>query len=174
MGVGAKLPAVDLNGKAVAISCGVSYTCALMEGGVVKCWGQNDYGQLGYSDTSQRGDGGGEMGASTRCPHEPLVVYLPAVDLDGTALRIVSGDLHTCALLVRGVVKCWGHNEEGQLGYGDAGGFAKCWGQNAWGNLGYGDSLQRGDQESEMGALLPAIELGSAVASCVPSNSDIH
>merc|ERR1719384_426941 len=29
---------------------------------LVKCWGLNDYGQLGYGDTSNRGDAAGEMG----------------------------------------------------------------------------------------------------------------
>ena len=36
----------------------------VQDGGFVKCWGYNKYGQLGYGDTTQRGDGGNEMGAS--------------------------------------------------------------------------------------------------------------
>ena len=33
--------------------------------GSIKCWGYNKYGQLGLGDTNNRGDGPGEMGASS-------------------------------------------------------------------------------------------------------------
>ncbi|KAJ1473409.1 regulator of chromosome condensation 1/beta-lactamase-inhibitor protein II [Baffinella frigidus] len=69
---------------------------------------------------------------------------LPAVDL-GTgriALSVSSGNDHTCALLDGATVKCWGSNNNGQLGYGD--------------------KLDRGDDNTnEMGARLPAVDLGA-------------
>ncbi|KAJ1463959.1 hypothetical protein T484DRAFT_1871935 [Baffinella frigidus] len=78
----------------------------MQEGGFVKCWGLNDYGQLGYGDTIQRGDNANEMGASTPSHAGGLVgfakVYLPTVDLAGTAVRIELGEQHSCALLVSG------------------------------------------------------------------------
>jgi hypothetical protein len=50
------------------------------------------------------------------------VVQLGAVaDVAGNepALRVFSGGSHNCAIMADGNVRCWGHNESGQLGYGD-------------------------------------------------------
>lgn len=128
------LPVVDLGtGKrAIAIAAGEYHTCALLEGGAIKCWGLNFYGQLGLSDTEWRGDESGEMGDS-----------LPLIDLgtDNTAVAITAGQFHTCALLKSGDVKCWGGNEGGQLGLGN---------QKA-----------RGDEPGEMGDSLPLVDLGT-------------
>ncbi|KAG2429156.1 hypothetical protein HYH02_014191 [Chlamydomonas schloesseri] len=192
--MGDTLPAVALGtGRtATAISAGVLHTCALLDNGSVKCWGCNDYGYLGLGDTSPRGDGPGEMGDT-----------LPAVALGTgrTATAIFAGVLHTCALLDNGSVKCWGCNDYGYLGLGDTSyrgdgpgemgdtlpavalgtgrtataisagsrytcalldnGSVKCWGWNDDGQLGLGDTSRRGDGPGEMGDTLPAVELGT-------------
>ena len=48
-------------------SCLVGLTCVrgTQVSGSIKCWGYNNYGQLGLGDTNNRGDGPGEMGASS-------------------------------------------------------------------------------------------------------------
>ncbi len=188
------LPTVDLGTgrKVKAIAGGDFHTCALLDNSTVKCWGLNDAGQLGYGDTSIRGDAPSEMGNN-----------LPTVNL-GTgrkAKSIVAGGTHTCAILDNSTVKCWGLNDRGQLGYGDTsirgdapgemgnslptvslgtgrkaksislGKFhscavldnntAKCWGQNSVGQLGYGDANNRGDGVGEMGNSLLAVSLGT-------------
>ena len=62
--MGDNLPSIDLgSGKtARAISAGDSHTCAVLDNASLKCWGKNDSGQLGLGNTSNRGDGSGEMG----------------------------------------------------------------------------------------------------------------
>jgi hypothetical protein len=131
--MGATLPAADVGpGRtALQLAAGVNHTCARLDDGSVKCWGMNNFGQLGLGDTQNRGDGPGEMGAT-----------LPAVDLGPgrTALQLTAGNGHTCARLDDGSVKCWGFNSVGQLGLGDT--------QN------------RGDGPGEMGATLTAVNLG--------------
>jgi alpha-tubulin suppressor-like RCC1 family protein len=132
--MGNQLPFVDLGTgqKAAALSVGDSYTCALIEGGRVKCWGSSTFGELGMGDTKDWGGKAGEMGD-----------HLPFVDL-GTgqkATALATGDRHTCALLEGGKVKCWGINEQGQLGLGDTKG--------------------RGKNKGEMGDHLPFVDLGT-------------
>ena len=70
--MGATLPAVDLGpGRtALQVTAGGSNTCARLDDGSVKCWGGNEFGQLGLGNTQDRGDGLGGMGAA-----------LPAVQL---------------------------------------------------------------------------------------------
>jgi RHS repeat-associated protein len=169
-----------------ALSLGTDHACVLTTSGGVKCWGGNDYGQLGYGDTQARGDDPWEMGDN-----------LPFVDSGfGVAEGIVAGDGYTC---VHGgnSVKCWGRNDYGQLGYQDtrnrgdnpgemggslssinlvltvtaisaqgghtcawnSSGGVKCWGRNNIGQLGLGDTNHRGDTVGDMGSALPFVEL---------------
>lgn len=81
--MGDSLPVVPLGtGRtAVAVAPGITHTCAHLDDGSVKCWGQSDRGQLGLGDNQTRGDGAGEMGDA-----------LPAVDL-GQPLAALSVSL---------------------------------------------------------------------------------
>lgn len=125
--------------RAVEISAGASGVCALLESGRVKCWGSNLHGQLGLGDDRHRGDHRGEMG--DRLPH---------VDLGHQrAVHISAGSAHVCALMGDGSVRCWGENLWGLLGVG----------------IRYGDV---GDDPGEMGAHLPAVDLGP---DCAPIRS---
>eukprot|EP01083_Nonionella_stella_P290828 989559_1 len=71
------------------IAAGGYYTCALSTVNTVKCWGYNVFGQLGYGDTNNRGDGANEM-----------IDSLLEIDL-GTnfiPMQIAAGGYYTCAL----------------------------------------------------------------------------
>ncbi len=132
--MGANLPFVDLGtGRTVQIifSSGGRNSCAILDNNELKCWGANEYGQLGLGDTMNRGPAPGQMGDN-----------LPAIDL-GTglyAIKVVNGQGAMCALLNNNKIKCWGQNSLGQLGLGD--------------------TNNRGDQPGEMGDNLPFVDLG--------------
>ncbi len=100
-------PAVlGLGGPAVAIATGGYHSCAIVQGGDVRCWGYNDFGQLG-TGTSGPGTQVGDQ------PGEPLI----SVDLGAPAVELALGYYHSCALLSDGGVKCWGRGAAGSLGY---------------------------------------------------------
>jgi len=92
---------VDVTGITTATSLALGYihSCALLTDGTVKCWGYNDYGNLGD-------------GTRTASP-TPVDVK----DIT-TATSIASGRHHACALLTDGTIKCWGHNADGPIGNG--------------------------------------------------------
>jgi alpha-tubulin suppressor-like RCC1 family protein len=107
--MGDVLPAVELAPRRRIIQLSAEgHSCALLEGGLLSCWGGNEFGQLGLGDTGSRGDQPGEMGAA-----------LPAVDPGARVAQVAVGGLHTCAVLDGGTLKCWGFNQRGQLGQGD-------------------------------------------------------
>ena len=132
--LGDNLPPLDLGTDLTArsLAAGVYHTCANLDSGAVKCWGDNRFGQLGIGAPGNRGGEAGQMGDN-----------LPSVDL-GLAIRakaVAAGAYHTCALLAdSGEVKCWGWNDHGQLGLGDI--------------------RSRGLGPMDMGAGLPSVDLG--------------
>ena len=93
---------------ATAVSAGAQHACALLEGGVVRCWGNGGQGRLGSGGTDDRLDGvAGPAG------DEASVVALPE-----PATAISAGGTHSCALLASGDVACWGDAFYGQIGAG--------------------------------------------------------
>lgn len=97
---------VALSGPAVAVTAGAAHSCALLDDGAVQCWGRGGQGRLGYGNLNTLGDNEAPASAGV-------------IELGGAAVAISSGDVHTCALLESGAVRCWGQNVYGQLGYGD-------------------------------------------------------
>jgi hypothetical protein len=97
--MGDALPTVDLGtGRtADAIGAGFGHTCAILDDGSVKCWG--NAGGLGLPDNISHGEAPGQMGDA-----------LPALDLGAgrKAVELAVGYLSSCARLDDGTVKCWG------------------------------------------------------------------
>lgn len=156
------------------ITAGFRHTCALLDTGAVRCWGDGTNGQLGYGNTDHVGDDETPASAGD-------------VDIGGPAVQIAGGSLHTCALLETGSVRCWGGGSY-RLGYGntetigddevpatagdiDIGGVSvqiatrynhtcalldtgsiRCWGGNNRGQLGYGHTESIGDDETPASA----------------------
>jgi hypothetical protein len=143
---------VDVTGlgaAAVDLSAGGNHTCAVLVGGIVRCWGMNTGGVLGPD--------GPASGSAV-----PITISsLPPATATAAAWE------SQCALLAGGAVQCWGRNTSGQLGNGmmtdsafpvvagvssatmtSGGGYfacalvanggIRCWGSNASGQLGNG------------------------------------
>lgn len=162
---------LSLGGAVGELAVGYTHSCALLTTGEVRCWGDNQFGQLGLGHVRDIGD-------------DELPSTSPVVALSGSARHIAAGKSHTCALLVDGTVQCWGRSDHGQLGYantatiGDdedpavagtvalgmtataiaAGGdhscailadrTARCWGFGNEGGLGLGSDEDIGDDET--------------------------
>eukprot|EP01084_Bolivina_argentea_P036436 67415_1 len=100
---------------AIDITVGSYHTRALSkDSGRVKCWGYNIYGQLGWGDTTNRGDSPGQMGGNMS-----IVSLGTDFGMSPGAIDITVGSYHSCALSTTNKVKCWGGNNYGQLGQGD-------------------------------------------------------
>ncbi|MHB8959332.1 MAG: RCC1 domain-containing protein, partial [Candidatus Limnocylindrales bacterium] len=77
-----------------ALSAANGYTCALMQDGSAKCWGD----------------------APQAASLAPVAVMADGRHPLTGIVGIGAGDRHACALLAGGSVVCWGANESGQLG----------------------------------------------------------
>ncbi len=147
-------PVVGLSSGVRALGAGFAFTCAALDSGGLKCWGNNDGGQLGDGTRAER--------------DTPVDV----AGIHSIVTQIAAGTLHTCALLESHDVECWGENHDGELGDGTtidhltpapvtglppadsiaagwshscalAQGAVYCWGSNTYGQLGDGTVSNR-------------------------------
>lgn len=186
-----QLTPVDVDGLTSgvnAITAGFFHTCAVTTSGAVKCWGRNNYGQLGDGTTTSRG------------------LPTDVVGLDSDVSAIAAGEFHTCALNTADGVKCWGENGSGQMGDGTttsrlipvdvsglpsevstivAGEFhncalitlggVKCWGSNGSGQLGDGTTTNRSTPVDVVGLASGAIGIaaGSSHTCAVAATGEV-
>ncbi len=102
-GIGTTLTPVNVAGITTArmVAVGSSHACAVLADATLSCWGANDTGQLGR----------GSVAASVNPRLAPLVI-----NSLGPVRSVHANSNDTCAVLVVGVVRCWGANPNGELG----------------------------------------------------------
>jgi alpha-tubulin suppressor-like RCC1 family protein len=177
---------IGLASGVIAVSAGGDRTCAVVNGGDVRCWGDNTYNLIGN----------GTVPVTQATTPSDVVGITKKVD------TIATGGGYSCAVIA-GTLKCWGGNASGQLGNGrtvdaftptpvtglgsdvvavaaggnhscalTALGGVKCWGNNLAGKLGDGttmDSLTPVDVVG-LGSGAVAIAVGG-VHSCAVMNT---
>ena len=89
-----------LTAKVKQITAGYQHNCVLTTTGGVKCWGWNGYGQLGDGTFSE------------------ITTPKDVIGLTSGVVQISTTYGHTCAVLTNHTLKCWGLNDQGQLGDG--------------------------------------------------------
>ena len=87
----------DLGGAAKAVSAGYGFTCALLDNGTVRCWGDNALAQAGTGSRTINGTNTPSM-----APASGQVIGIT------NAIAISAGATHACAVLDGGYVNCWG------------------------------------------------------------------
>lgn len=147
--------AMPRNATAHTVAVGGQQACAITSVGTVKCWGANEWGQLGN---------GNQPPADNRNTSADSSTPVDVVGISSGATAVAAGRTHTCAI-VGGAAKCWGENTWNQLGDGTSTpspvplqvlglnsgvtaiaasyfntcavqyGTVKCWGTNNYGNL---------------------------------------
>jgi alpha-tubulin suppressor-like RCC1 family protein len=158
---------------ATALAAGGRHACAIVGGGAVRCWGDNELGQLGNGT------------------HTSSASAVAVAGVTG-ATSIAVGFFFSCAIVAAGAVKCWGSNNRGELGNGTtgdsttptavnglsgamsvstgfghacaavAGGTVKCWGDNFDAMLGNG-------RPDDIYGLTPVAVVGLTGATAVAS-----
>ena len=141
---------VGLTSGVKKIVAGILHTCALTVEGAVKCWGTNEFGQLGNGTLINNGIAGTVSG------------------LTSGVVDIAAHAQGNCAKMASGAIQCWGSStgdgtfeirtipveisEVQNASQLDGGGWAmcavvnrsvKCWGANGYGVLGDGTTVKR-------------------------------
>jgi alpha-tubulin suppressor-like RCC1 family protein len=198
----------NLMGRAAKkIYSGTRYNCALLDNAKVVCWGENNYGQLGYGNLNHIGD-----------DEAPDFGGYVSVGDDVVKMNIATISFHSCAVLkTNNEMKCWGLNNFGQLGYGNTNnigddelpssvagisfseqilqlstGFRhscalvdgqklRCWGDNGFGQNGSGMADIIGDNEAansvaalDLGANLVQVRSGNYHNCALSDGGDVH
>jgi len=127
-----------LGSDVVQVAAGGSHNCALLTGGGVRCWGENNFGQLGdgtetdslTTPVTVQGLGSDPITSIHTSLYSSCVLASeqvkcwgdmtgkvpgPLAGLDNGVRALSLGSLHYCATNASATT-CWGNNDMGQLG----------------------------------------------------------
>ncbi|UOF01460.1 RCC1 domain-containing protein [Bdellovibrio reynosensis] len=82
----------DPTAKYSSVAVGSTNVCGITQTGILKCMGENEYGQVG--------DGSAPSDVATMTTVDPGVSYL----------SVVIGQAHACGITSGNILKCWGQN----------------------------------------------------------------
>ncbi|HWB73370.1 MAG TPA: DUF4215 domain-containing protein [Nannocystaceae bacterium] len=100
---------VDVGAPVVALRAAQDHTCAILDGGGLRCWGSSQNGRLGFGyDTGFVGD-------------NETPAMLGDVPVGEPVLDVLTGANTTCVLLGSGNVRCVGQGMYGGLATGSTG-----------------------------------------------------
>jgi alpha-tubulin suppressor-like RCC1 family protein len=96
--------------KQIQTNAAAFHTCVILDTDRVRCWGKNDFGQLGQNDSINRSI--------------PIPLLVPDINFGdvknvGTVTQLTVGGGHNCVVLTTGLATCWGAAALGQLANGD-------------------------------------------------------
>jgi len=94
---------VPLDAPAIALATENWRTCAVLDDGAVRCWGEGTGGVLGIAGVDDIGD-------------DESILDVPAIPLEQAAEHVALGRNHACALMHDGDVRCWGDPRGNVLG----------------------------------------------------------
>jgi alpha-tubulin suppressor-like RCC1 family protein len=186
---------IETDLRFTTISTGSTHTCGIVADGTAYCWGDNSFGQLGYS-------------TSVDCVTGHPCSVTPTVVSGGHLFKTITGGAYgTCGITVNDVLKCWGyqgfsnainlaspttvrlsatgdsvwslvgHTDGGLNGCGLAnGGVAACWGQNFYGQLGIGaiNNTRSNPVAIVLDAVVKSISSGSGFTCALTSIGDAY
>lgn len=91
---------LGLSSGVANIAVGATYTCAVLSSGSAKCWGYNQFGQIGDGSVTKRTTPVDVSGLSN----------VVAITASGADDNVYGGPrfTKTCALSASGVTMCWG------------------------------------------------------------------
>ncbi|KAG8469697.1 hypothetical protein KFE25_006152 [Diacronema lutheri] len=152
-----------------AIRTGGKHTCAVLASGALKCFGANQWGQLGLGDSATRG---------ARARETPSALAAVPLGSGVRARDVVVGRHWTCVLVEqprpafsRALPSLGRWRAPARV---PAERVVKCFGGNYFGELGYGDTRARGQTAETTGDRLAPLPLGEAVVALHGGGSGSH
>jgi alpha-tubulin suppressor-like RCC1 family protein len=186
-GAASAVPVLASAQPATLIAAGHRHACAGSPSGV-RCWGEGSRGQLGN---------GGQVAVSTAVPVTGAgTTWIPN--------QLAAGGQHTCAVDTTSRLWCWGRNDDGELGAGnadeqlapiqvrslattavdvvasEAGTCAqttagpRCWGDNYFGQLGDGTATSRSAPTAVTSLASAARPAPAASHTCALSAGEVY